>query len=62
MTPPTRQQTTILTCLRLNVENARNKGLREFAQRQLDDYEKRLSQAARKKPEPPPAFLRFLEP
>lgn len=51
---------TILNCLQMNVENAKTKGLRDFAATQLTEYQTSLKKRSRPKPRAPSAFNTFL--
>jgi len=42
----TKTQETILACLKINVDRAKSKAMREFAQARLDDYTQTLARRA----------------
>lgn len=50
----------IISCLNINIANAKNKGLREFAVNQLAEYQASLKKRNRPKPQAPLAFANFL--
>ncbi len=55
------QQDTILSCLEANLAAAKTKGMRDFCRRELEGYKARLTAKQKPKPEPPKAFLAFLQ-
>jgi len=52
---------TILSRLEANLAAAKTKGMRDFCRNELEGYKSRLAAKQKPKPEPPKAFLRFLE-
>ena len=57
----TKTQADVLACLEMNVSNARTKGLREFAEKQLADYKTSLQRSHARKKSAPPSFEKFLK-
>lgn len=56
----TKTQATILTCLRINLVNAKTEAMRRHVQDQIIQFEKRIAPQPKPQPKPQPSWDRYI--